>query len=98
MTITIKDTEIKIKSTMRALIIYEQITKGQKINGMTDVLVYFYSLIISNCRDLQLDFDEFIDWIDENPSVIDEFTQWSIEEQKKKSLFSSDEKKSQSPQ
>lgn len=57
--------------------IYENITqKNFNPQGLSDVITFFYSVVVASAKDSNLKFDEFIDWIDENPSSLNEFSQW----------------------
>lgn len=59
--IKIKDKEFRVKPTIRAMFIFEQITKKPfKVETMLDNYVYFYSLILANNDDV-LEWDDFID-------------------------------------
>ena len=44
--------------------------------GITEVLCYLYATILASDRDNPLTFDEYMDWIDENPDVISQFSEW----------------------
>lgn len=75
MKINIKNTEINLKYSFRSLMIYENITgKTLEPKGITDIITYFYCVIISSTKDIELDFEEFIDWIDEHPTMVVEFS------------------------
>ena len=64
-TIKINDKEYKVKYTIRALFIYEQITgKPFAINTLMDNYIFFYSLILANNLDDVLEWDTFIDALD----------------------------------
>jgi hypothetical protein len=72
--ITINDTVYKIKYTIRALFIYEQITgKSFKIESLLDNYLFYYSIILANNPDNVIDWDDFINALDENPKLILEF-------------------------
>ena len=77
MEVTIKNETVKLKHTMRAILVYEQIT-GKPFSPVTvtDIMVYFYSTIISSNTSLELQFDEFMNWLDDNSDKFTEFTQW----------------------
>jgi len=77
MTITFRQTEITLKYSMRALFQYENIT-GQSFNPKTlqDFCTFFYCVLCSSNKDLDLTFDEFVDYLDEDPSKITEFAEW----------------------
>ena len=69
-TITINNTEYKIKYTIRALFIFEQITgKAFEIKTLLDNYIFFYSMILANNPDNILDWNVFIDALDSDPSI-----------------------------
>lgn len=79
MIVKIKDAEVELKNTFRAMIIYEAIAeKAFKPNGLSELLIYFYSVIMASKKDVDITFDEFMDWVDDNPSSIAEFTDWMM--------------------
>ena len=47
---------------------------------ITESIMYFYCVIISSDSDIELSFDNFMDWLDNNPNSLKEFTQWLIEQ------------------
>lgn len=78
MTISIRQTEITLKYSMRALFQYENIT-GQSFNPKTlqDFCTFFYCVLCSSNKDLDLTFDEFIDEvIDPQPELMNQFAEW----------------------
>ena len=78
MTISIRQKEIICKYSMRALFQYENIT-GQSFNPKTlqDFCTFFYCVVMSSNRDLDLTFDEFIDEvIDPQPELMNQFAEW----------------------
>lgn len=79
MEITIKEKTIKLKKTFRSLIAYESAT-GKAFNPTTvsDSIMYFYCVIIASDQTLEITYDEFLDWLDENPIALENFTQWLI--------------------
>lgn len=59
-TITINNTEYKVKYTIRALFIFEQITgKAFEIKTLLDNYIFFYSMILANNPDNILDWNVF---------------------------------------
>lgn len=70
-TITINNTEYNVKYSIRALFIWEQIT-GKRFDVTTtmDSYLLFYSMILASNKGCTLTFDEFIDAVDEDPSII----------------------------
>lgn len=92
--ITIKNKEYKIKQTLRALFIFEQITgRPFEIKTMLDNYIFFYSVIIANNPDNILDWDDFIDALDESPNLLTEFTKLNQEQNKVDTLFNSEDSK-----
>ena len=90
MKVVIKEQEIELKKTMRSYMMFESITdKAFAPKNLTDMVTYFYCVVMSSCKGLELQFDEFIDWLDEHEEMIKQFTQWlaginKIEDKKKK--------------
>ena len=77
MEIVIKNKTIDLKYTFRALMIYENITqKSFNPKGISDVVVFFYSVVVASTKDTTLSFDDFIDWLDDNATAINEFSVW----------------------
>lgn len=70
MNITIKEKQYKVKYTIRALFIYEQIT-GKPFNIVTlfDNYLFFYCLILANNPDDVLDFNDYLDAIDSDKEL-----------------------------
>ena len=77
MKVVIKEQEIELKKTMRSYMMFESITdKAFAPKTLTDMITYFYCVVMSSCKGLELTFDEFIDWIDEHDGIMPQFTQW----------------------
>lgn len=80
MKITYKDKEIELKYSFRALMIYENVVnKSFSPQSLTDIITFFYCVAISNLKEDTIDFDEFVDWLDDNPGILNDFTQWLLE-------------------
>lgn len=87
MNITIKNTEYKIKYTLRALFIFEQITgKSFNIETLLDNYIFFYSMILANNDDV-LTWDEFIDALDSDPTILTQISKAVEQAQVKENLF-----------
>lgn len=77
MKITINDKEITLKYSFRSLIIYEKIAgKNFEPKTLGDIIIYFYSSVLGSAKDITLTYDEFLDWLDENPTAISDFSSW----------------------
>lgn len=73
----INNTEIKLKNTFRALIFFEEITgKSFTGNGIKEILIYFYSVILANNSEFDMTFENFIDYLDDNKEKLNEFIEW----------------------
>lgn len=81
MEIKINEKTIKLKKTFRSLIAYESAT-GKAFNPttITESIMYFYCVIIASDTTLEITYDEFMDWLDNNPTAFQDFTEWLIEQ------------------
>lgn len=90
--ITIANREFNIKYTIRALFIFEQITKKPfKIESLLDNYIFFYSMILANNKDNVLEWDAFIDAIDADPTLFNKMSDIVTAQQRKNELFEGDE-------
>lgn len=88
MKVKISDRDIELKYSFRSLIIYENIqNKTFAPQTMTDVLVFFFCVIVGSDKDVQLSFDEFLDMIDEHPELVSEFSEWLTKEMNKDTVL-----------
>lgn len=78
MKIQILDREVELKSSFRAYIIFENITgkSFQAVQTLSDVLVFMYATILASLKTTDISFDAFMDYIDSNPGVVTEFSEW----------------------
>ena len=88
-TIQINGKQYKIKYSIRALFIFEQITgKAFKIDTLLDNYIFFYSMILANNKDGDiLQWDEFLDAIDNDPKLFEKMADIVGETEKKNELF-----------
>jgi hypothetical protein len=79
MKITINNKEITLKNKLRSILIFEQIA-GKTFNPttMTDMILYFYSVVLANEPNLDLDFMNFMELLDEQPNLFKEFNDWLV--------------------
>lgn len=74
----IQGKEIQLKNKLRSILLYEQIAdKTFSPTTITDMMLYFYCVVIS-CNDLNLTFAEFLDILDEDPTLFTEFNKWLV--------------------
>ena len=91
-TIKINDKEYKVKYTIRALFIYEQITgKPFAINTLLDNYLFFYCMILANNPDDVLEWDQFLNAIDNDPTLFSQINSTVEDSQKKDELFNNEE-------
>lgn len=95
MKVTIKEKEITLKSSFRALIAYEQITNHAfNPSTITDMILYFYCVIICSKEfDEPMRFEEFMDYLDEHQDLLNTFTTWLTESSKQNQIFEGKEEK-----
>lgn len=80
MKITIKDKDIELVNTMRSMIMYENITeKTFSPETVTDIIIYMYCVVLASSKDYSLTLDDFIEYIDENPEIFEQFGTWLTE-------------------
>jgi len=93
-TVKINGQDFKVKYTIRALFIFEQITKKTfKIDSLMDNYIFFFSILLANNPDNKLSWDEFCDALDADPSIFVKMSEIIVEEQKKQEVFMSEEEK-----
>ena len=95
-TITINGVDYKVKYTIRALFLMEQITgKPFQIKTLLDNYLFFYCMILANNMDKEkiLDWNDFLDALDSDKELMKQLTDIQIEEQKKNELLADDKDK-----
>ena len=56
---------------------YENITGGTLTpSSITDVVTFFYCVVIASSMDYELKMEQFIDWLDDNIDIFNEFGEW----------------------
>lgn len=73
--------EYELKYSFRAMMVYENITdKSFAPNGLSDIIIFFYSCILAASKGQDvIKYDDFIDWLDENPIELENFSNWLLE-------------------
>ena len=91
MTIKINNQEYKIKQTIKALFLFEEITGKQfEIKTTLDNYLYFYCLLLANHSDF-MDWDSFIECLDNDPTILIQITQMLNQQQKIEKLLDTNE-------
>ena len=84
----IKDKEYKLKYTLRALFIYEQITgRAFKLETLTDEYLFFYCMLAANNPDMNLTFDGLVDAMDEDAGIMVQFQNFMKQELEKQNIY-----------
>lgn len=90
----IDDREVELRYTLRAIMLYENIQgKSFAPESTTDILVFMFCVIMASDKEIKLDFDKFLDMLDENPSLVVEFSEWLTNEVNKNNTLSPEEEK-----
>ena len=77
MKINLNDKEIELKYSFRALMAYENVMdKSLEMNTLSDILTFFYCIVITSARDNSIKFEDFMDYVDEHPEAVAEFNSW----------------------
>jgi hypothetical protein len=92
MILKIKDKEVELKYSFRSLMLYENIqNKSFTPSTTTDVLVFMYCVIMGSAKDLDFTFDEFLDLVDEDQTLVIKFSNWLTKEINKQNTLSPEE-------
>jgi hypothetical protein len=80
MKLTYKEKEYELKYSFRGLMIYENIMKKSfQPQNLTDIIILFYSTLLAAAKDEVIKYDEFLDWLDENPNELNRFSNFLME-------------------
>lgn len=90
--VNINGKDYQIKQTVRALFLWEQISgRSFEIRNTLDNYLYYYCLILANNKDCELDWDGFLDAVDNDPNLIIELTKAIADISKLEKMFESGE-------
>ena len=93
-TININGKEYNLKYSVRSLFLFEQITKKSfKIETLLDNYIFFYCIILANNKDNPIEWDDFIDAIDDDATLFSRMTEIIAKQQKKNELLEDDDEK-----
>ena len=81
MIVKINEKEITLKKTFRSVIAYEA-AMGKSFNPQTfsETIMYFFCTLLSSDQDVEITFDDFLGYLDDNPTALKEFTDWIMEQ------------------
>lgn len=92
MEVTIKGVSYKIRYTLRALFIFEQITgKSFNVESSMEQFLFYYSILLANNPGTALSFDDFIDAcepdVEGSADIIKAFTDLLTAQEKKMGIM-----------
>lgn len=77
MIINYNNREITLKFSFRADMLFEDATgKTFTAQSESEWLQYMFCTLVAITKDETLKFDDFLDWISENPTVFYDFIEW----------------------
>lgn len=81
----------EIKYKLKALLLNEQIMSGlseeQRKSMMMQTIIMFYSFVMANVEGFNMSADEFIELLDDDPTLLPMFNEFLIDEQKKQAMI-----------
>lgn len=87
-TIKINGEEYVIKYTIRALFMWESITgKPFKISTLLDNYIFFYCMLLANNKDKVLDWDSYLDALDNDTTLFSQMTEIVNKAEEEKKVF-----------
>lgn len=91
MKVTIKGVEYVIKYGFRSLFVFERLT-GRAFESTTlDMCTLFYATLMANNPAFAMDFEEFINLLDEEPRLLDTFRECLTTYDKRLQVFEDSE-------
>ena len=80
MKVKFNEKEYELKYSFRAYMIYENIMdKSFSPQGLTDMIVFFYSSLLAAAKGDIIKYEDFLDWLDDNPDELTKFSNWLME-------------------
>lgn len=77
MTINVCNRECELKFGIRSLMMFENIAEHEfKGDNLIDVVTMLYCIVVSSTKDYSLTMDDFIEYLDENPDVMQKIATW----------------------
>ena len=80
MKLKFKNKSVTLKQTVRAFMLYENITeKTFNPQNVTDIITFFYCILVCSAKDYTITMEEFLDYLDNHFEVLNEFNVWLTE-------------------
>ena len=78
----------EFKYSLRACFVFEEITgKSFEVKTLLDTYILAYACIIANPDNPSLEFNDFINYADEHPEVMDDFNKFMSNELNRRELL-----------
>ena len=78
----------EFKYSLRSMFVWEEITgKPFEVKTLLDTYILAYACIISNPENPSLEFNDFINYADEHPEVMEEFNKFMSDELHRRELL-----------
>ena len=78
----------EFKYSLRSMFVWEEITgKPFEVKTLLDTYILAYACIISNPENPSLEFNDFINYSDEHPEVMEEFNKFMSDELHRRELL-----------
>lgn len=79
MKVNFNNKEIELRYSFRSMIVYEKLTNESFApKGITEIINYFYATVLASDKTLELGYETFLDYLDENPEKLSEFNEWLV--------------------
>ena len=93
MKITINKKKYEVKYTIRAIFLFEQITKAPfEIKTITDSYIFFYCMILANNPDNVLEWDDYLNALDRDKTLFEKLNKIMLQQQEQDKMFEDNEK------
>ena len=93
MKITINKKKYEVRYTIRAIFLFEQITKAPfEIKTITDSYVFFYCMILANNPDNVLEWDDYLNALDRDKTLFEKLNKIMLQQQEQDKMFEDNEK------
>lgn len=82
----------ELKNSFRAKMLFENVKRSQyeagyileseiffRLKTLSDYMLYLYCMILAQEKNEPIDYDEYIDWLDDNGDVFEDYMKWLVE-------------------
>lgn len=87
--IRVNKEEYKLRWRLRGLLLFENAAGGRELGQYAGSITLFWCMLKANNENFNLDFEEFIDALDEQPFLLDEWDNFFTEASKEQEALRS---------